>query len=103
MILQCIFSCVHCGTWCVGWWGDTYDCWNNNDCLLLLYKGLSMILKCFFSVASTAVLGVLAGGVILLVILMAAGITVIICYWKNKRFKYKVWLFFTNPLRNGNS
>ena len=51
-----------------------------------------MILQCF-SVASTAVLGVLAGGVILLVILMAAGITVIICYWKNKRFKYKVWLF----------
>ena len=38
-----------------------------------------MILHCF-SVASTAILGVLAGGVILLVILMAAEITMIVYY-----------------------
>ena len=38
-----------------------------------------MILQCF-SVVSTAVFGVLACGVILLVIIMAAGITMIVEY-----------------------
>ena len=44
----------------------------------------------FVLVASTAVLGVIAAGVFLLVILLAIAIVVGVCYWKRKGSKYQV-------------